>query len=517
MRHLVIGLRAMTNRFLAPLGLMALVVVFATSQVQAVSFSVVETSGVEFSALDDMYDSGAEDGSAFNSDGGAINTLGAHGDDLGTSLDADSAGENQQIMDAMHFGPGVANPQTFYFSMGWVSAQAYAPPGSGYSQAPGTGIHSANVYASLGDGWNVLAYEGNDDLGMKRYESSCLNAFELNDVTGVSTANPLYFSISADQYGYRQFAVGGSVTAGPGDILKSTGDGTYSVYVPAAELGLANDADIDALARLADGSWLFSLHANKGHGLPGSAADLARGTRTRQANIYRSEADGTNELYLHSSELGISHSEEFGDYMDVNAFDLGGALDADAHPGEKVVVEGTVWSLDEDNNGTYDASTIDSILFTVTAETTVFFDTLVIEQTLKDLLVDLNGDGEYTGMNSLIRLFDADEKQLAENWFGPSVDLTVDCFDASLEYYFNQAGTYRLTIGQLWYSEVEALAGISTNEIIWHGDTHTHADWTVNITAYDGTFAVVPEPATMSLLAIGGLGALLWYAWRRRR
>ena len=62
--------------------------------------------------------------------------------------------------------------------------------------------------------------------------------------TDVSAETPLYFSISsAYSYGYREFTVGGDVTAGPGDILKSIGDGTYSVEVPAALLGLQDDAD----------------------------------------------------------------------------------------------------------------------------------------------------------------------------------------------------------------------------------------------------------------------------------
>ena len=129
----------------------------------AVSFSVDRGTGhgVPGSALTAAWETGTWPNTIFSSAVNGTNVVGTSGHGTGTSgtkpVDGDRDGQN---VNAVHFGPGIAVPQTFYFSLSWYAGDALYAAGSGTSQAPGTGTMPGKVYGSLGDGYNTLAYPG---------------------------------------------------------------------------------------------------------------------------------------------------------------------------------------------------------------------------------------------------------------------------------------------------------------------------------------------------------------------
>jgi hypothetical protein len=192
------------------------------------------------------------------------------------------------------------------------------------------------------------------------------------------------------------------------------------------------------------------------------------------------------------------------------------------------VLTGNIFKVDADSDGLQDDLTIDRITFSVTAGTTVFFDSLVLEASG----IDLNGDGEITGFDNEMDLFSGttllawnDDSGLT---FG---DGSNHHFDSTITYTFTTAGTYMITIGQLNYSESAALQGFELNRVSgtfpfgsYAGPLNDHADWQLTITATNGTVSnlqvngtpvgTVPEPAT---LAMWGMLGLVGVAYRRRK
>ncbi len=196
-----------------------------------------------------------------------------------------------------------------------------------------------------------------------------------------------------------------------------------------------------------------------------------------------------------------------------------------------ITLSGEIRNVDGDNDGFADDLRIQRINFDVTAGTSLFFDMLVWESTG----VDLNGDGELTGYDNFLRLFGPGGVSLAQNddsgaTFG---DGSVHGYDSTIAYTFGAAGTYTLTLGQLWYSEAEALQGYQANRAYVDYMNYTaypnsiakdHGDWrpTINVNSgsisnisYQVDSAAVPDTATVGALLGAALLGLV--ACKRRR
>lgn len=188
-----------------------------------------------------------------------------------------------------------------------------------------------------------------------------------------------------------------------------------------------------------------------------------------------------------------------------------------------VVVSGEIRNIDGDNDGQADDLQIQRIFFTVTAGTSVFFDSLVLESTA----VDLNGDGEITGFDNFMRLFSGTTNLASNDDSGATfTDGSVHGFDSTINWTFGAAGTYMITVGQLYYEEYHALQGYEGNRtyVDYMGHINepnlTHGDWRLTMTATNGTISDVQVvgqvPDGGSTVALLGL-ALTGLAWVRRK
>ena len=174
-----------------------------------------------------------------------------------------------------------------------------------------------------------------------------------------------------------------------------------------------------------------------------------------------------------------------------------------------ITVDGTVYEGDFDGDGFAGEISVNYVTFSVTAGTTVVFDVLARENDITDLSgidVDLNGDGEFTYMDSYLRLFSSTDTELASNDDSVSTfgDGSIHFYDSYLSYTFTSGGNYRIAIGEFLMDTTEALMGFTTFDAL-HGNVD-HADWQMTLTASGGTLSdvevsgfttnPVPEPGT---------------------
>lgn len=154
------------------------------------------------------------------------------------------------------------------------------------------------------------------------------------------------------------------------------------------------------------------------------------------------------------------------------------------------VINGRINNIDGDRDSSVDDLKISRVQFDVTAGTTVFFNSLVWEQTN----VDLNGDGYLTGFDNYMLLFSGNS-QLASNDDSSATygDGSVHYYDSTINYTFGSTSTYLITLGQLSYNNASALQGYEANRAFedYQGDDDTFGAWRLTMTATNGTISNV--------------------------
>jgi hypothetical protein len=299
----------------------------------SVSRGAYEGVGVPSSALDNAWYTGTLPNTIYNSDLTSTNTVGLSGQNTGTSgTHTEDLGGNRpgQDVDAVHFGPSISPSaiKMYYFSLDYNAGNSGIPypEGSGTASARGTGTAPSNIYGSRANGTNFIAFSSSS-LGIVPEEGGNVDAFNLSGFVD-PTSYPAYFSLDLRGDTNIDFDEDGTtdITVNGADILYSAGEGTFSIYMPASLLGLNDYDNLDALVRLSDGSWLFSVDYGS-EGLEDTAVYNAGGTGRRPANIYLSSGDGTNSLWLSSEALGLPSGlewkEEGGWGVNLDALDVG--------------------------------------------------------------------------------------------------------------------------------------------------------------------------------------------------
>lgn len=230
--------------------------------------------------------------------------------------------------------------------------------------------------------------------------------------------------------------------------------------------------------------------------------------------------------------------------MKTGLFILGFTLLQYSPLGMSAVITGSLTTTDVYDNGILTGfdTTIDRWDFSVGSNnTTVNFDVLAWENINGS---DLNGDGEWTAFDSVIKLFNADTNEfLGSIDDGPlgtdgSVVNSVVGWgtDSNGDWTFLNAGTYFLTIGEFDYLPADALVGHVIKNETYCGPVRTigsgesssyytvtdsgsmgatgggHCDYQITITGDavfgtdPGTGTNVPEPSIIALFGLGLLG-----------
>ncbi|KQQ86622.1 DVUA0089 family protein [Massilia sp. Leaf139] len=182
-----------------------------------------------------------------------------------------------------------------------------------------------------------------------------------------------------------------------------------------------------------------------------------------------------------------------------------------------VVINGTIGTIDGNGDGEKAELKVARVAFTVSADTRLFFDSLVMEPHS-----DLNGDGHITGFDNVMRLFDGGTQL---TWNDDSSftydDGSQHLYDSAFGWTFAKAGTYIVTLGKRGYDEADALRGYQKNQVYqpYYGHEAFGA-WRLGLNLLAGSVdnvheigTEVPEPGTLALFGAGLLGA----GWLRRR
>ena len=179
-----------------------------------------------------------------------------------------------------------------------------------------------------------------------------------------------------------------------------------------------------------------------------------------------------------------------------------------------LIISGDIYTFDADADGSADDSLISQVTFDVTAGTQLLIDSLVWESTG----VDLNGDGELTGFDNYMHLLSGTTSLTSNDDAPLGDDGSVHSYDSQISYFFETAGTFMVTVGQLSYSTEEALQGYDENRTYsdYNGLGLNHGDWQLTFNTTSGSvsnvnhansdFVPVPEPSTLAVFALGIMG-----------
>lgn len=128
------------------------------------------------------------------------------------------------------------------------------------------------------------------------------------DGVHVQADGSVLFTVNSDAQGAPGSAVAAEAGSGlqEANVYRSLRDGANELFLTGSAIGLEpfTNSNVDGTALLADGSILFTVDFGA-VGVPGSAVEAAATSGLLETNIYRSTGDGTNELYMLGSDLGI--------------------------------------------------------------------------------------------------------------------------------------------------------------------------------------------------------------------
>ena len=178
-----------------------------------------------------------------------------------------------------------------------------------------------------------------------------------------------------------------------------------------------------------------------------------------------------------------------------------------------IVTSGEIFNIDGDGDGSVDDLLIQTISFDVTAGTSLLIDSLVWESTG----VDLNGDGEITGFDNYMLLFQGGTQITGNDDAALGADGSVHNYDSQIAWTFATAGTYSVSVGQLSYSLSDALLGYQVNRSYadYTNTGKTHGDWQLTFNVQAGSLSnvtngvsAVPVPAAVWLFGSGLIGLI---------